>query len=371
MKTIFATLVLVVLLTCCGGEGPKQGDFGQEMHTDDSILAESREWVDYFESSDVGLWEDDTSHELDYAVAGPFVVESDIEPVLFHPFALRSSGDSVFITDAATLKIVALDSNGELLWSVGGQGEGPGLFAHMSTLAVSQSYIAALNYALARVDFFNRDGSFSHSLTIEMPQDIVCIDDTTFAVASSHYSGGDIHILDSSTGILKSFGNAELENYTGIPRMDLMRLCYNGNGRIAVFNRYEGLLAIYDIETGEKIFGGSRAYPANPTLPHCFTGEDGQDHMVFFPIGGNAFLGPEGMLNVIICNYMNDGSFISDPEYLDFAPVTCVDRYDWDGNYLDSYCFPDSCINFVTGLPNGDVIGWNFESGLLERMTRL
>ncbi|MCK5134005.1 MAG: hypothetical protein KAR40_17885 [Candidatus Sabulitectum sp.] len=62
---------------------------------------------------------------------------------------------------------------------------------------------------------------------------------------------------------------------------------------------------------------------------------------------------------------MDDGSFISDPEYLDFAPVTAVDRYDWDGNYLDSYCLPDSCINFVSSLNNNKLVAMNFAEGVL------
>lgn len=372
MKAMYAMIIFVFLLISCGGEEEQtQADSYQEMHANDSILVQSREWVEYFESSDVGLWEDSLNHLLEYTITGPLVVESEIEPVLFQPFALCSYGDTVFVTDAATRKILALDSNGKILWSIGGQGEGPGLFVHMSTIAVSECYVAALNYALARIDFFNRDGSFSHSLSFQLPQDIVCIDDTTFAVASSQNPGGQIHIVNPATGVLKSFGSAEFDKYADILRMDLMRLCYGGNGRIALFNRYEGLLAIYDIETEERIFGGSRSYPATPTAPISYIGEDGRDHMVFFPIGGNAFLGPEGMLNVIICNYMDDGSFISDPEYLDFAPITCVDRYDWDGNYLDSYCLPDSCINFVTRLPNGDIVGCNFESCVLERLSRL
>ncbi|MCK5841113.1 MAG: hypothetical protein KAH31_03015 [Candidatus Sabulitectum sp.] len=94
----------------------------------------------------------------------------------------------------------------------------------------------------------------------------------------------------------------------------------------------------------------------------------GEERTMFFPIGGNVFCGPEGMLNVVVCNYMDDGSFVSDPDYLDFAPVTAVDRYDWAGSYLDSYCLPDSSLNYVAGLPDGRVVARNFAEGIICQM---
>ncbi len=45
--------------------------------------------------------------------------------------------------------------------------------------------------------------------------------------------------------------------------------------------------------------------------------------------------------------------------------VTAVDRYDWDGSYLDSYCLPDTSINYVAGLPDGRVVARNFAEGII------
>ena len=147
-----------------------------------------------------------------------------------------------------------------------------------------------------------------------------------------------------------------------------MRICVSANGKVALFNRYEGLLVIYDSATEECVYRGSRNYPASPTPPEDFINSSGEERTMFFPVGGNVFCGPEGMLNVVVCNYMDDGPFISDPEYLDFAPVTAVDRYDWDGSYLDSYCLPDSSINYVAGLPDGRVVARNFAEGIICQM---
>ena len=329
------------------------------------------EWKDYLESSDDGLWEDIEDHFLEYRHLGYFCEEQDLEPAVYSPFAVCSFADTIYVTDSSTKQVVAMDSEGSVLWKAGGAGEGPGHFGMMTTLAASRLYVAVLNRSLRRIEFFNRDGSFSHNIQFAEPQDITALDDTTFLVASSFEPGGDIHILDSENGIVRSFGEAAIEQYAEFFRPDLMRICAGSNGRVAIFNRYEGLLVIYDMNSEECIYRGNRKYPATPSPPRAFTSESGEERMVMFPIGGNAFRGPEGMLNVVVCNYMDDGSFISDPEYLDFSPVTAIDRYDWDGNYLDSYCLPDSSINFVATLPDGGgIVARNFAEGILHHMEK-
>lgn len=371
MKFIrITTLLLIFLWTACGQEGSGNSEATNE-NTEGSLnnsvnTSVIDDWTEYMQSSDNGLWEDQPEHSNIYSFLGHLYDEESLEIPVYSPFAVCCYSDTIFVTDASTKEVVALDANGAVLWKAGGEGEGPGEFSIVTTLAVSRKYIAALNIHLSRVELFNRDGSFANSFSITRPQDIVALNDTTFLIGSTEEQDGDLHILNTNRGIIRSFGQANMHHYDRMLRPDLMRLCIGGDGRVAIFNRYEGLLSIYDIETEESIFIGSREYPSDPTPPEPYTADNGETQLVFFPIGGNAFLGPEGMLNVIICNYMDDGSFISDPDYLDFAPVTGVDRYDWDGNYLDSYCLPDSCINFVSVVPDENrLIGRNFTEGVL------
>ncbi|MCK5133126.1 MAG: hypothetical protein KAR40_13350 [Candidatus Sabulitectum sp.] len=369
MKSITITIIALVFFSiACGEKENANIDSAHENAevSDNGVsITIIDEWTEYLQSSDDGLWEDSTEHTLSYRYLGHLYDEEDLDIPVYSPFALCCYSDTIFITDVATKQIVAMDDEGSVLWKAGGAGEGPGEFSMMTTLAVSGKYVAALNTHLGRVELFHRDGSFAHSIQVTRSQDIVALDDTTFIVASTEEQGGDLHIVNVNRGIERSFGQVNVDHYDGILRPDLMRLCIGGHGRIAIFNRYEGLLTIYDIETEECLYSGSREYPSTINPPTPFTGSDGETHTVFFPIGGNAFLGPEGMLNVIVCNYMDDGSFISDPEYLDFAPVSAVDRYDWDGNYLDSYCLPDSSINFVSSLNNNRLVARNFAEGVL------
>jgi len=372
MRTIiFFAITLAISMTACNEEQGENlstevdangNDSSSCINTDRDMISE---WEAYFESSDQGAWEDSASHSLAYWRTGYLYDENALEVPVYTPYAITTCSDTIYVTDSNTMQVVAMNSEGSVFWKTGGQGEGPGHFANMLTLAASGRYVAALNRSLGRIEFFNKDGSFSHNLQFSRPQDIIALNDTTFLVASSEQPGGAIHVLNAHSGIERSFGEVCSEYYDGILRSDLMRLCTDGVDRVAIFNRYEGLLSIYTIETGQPIYSGSREYPATSEPPRHITGSDGQTRTVNFPIGGNAFRGPEGMLNVVICNYMEDGSFISDPEYLDFAPVTCVDRYDWDGHYLDSYCLPDSCLNYVASLPDGRLVGRNFSEGMI------
>ncbi|PIE53637.1 hypothetical protein CSA37_00280 [Candidatus Fermentibacteria bacterium] len=324
-------------------------------------------WISYFESSDNGLWENDTLKHITYKREGHLSTSSGEEVSVFRPYSMCVYDGNIYITDAGVYQIVALDEGYSELWRAGDQGEGPGHFTMMTSLAATKDFVLALNSGLSRVEVFDREtGDYSHSFQFMGAEDIITIDDSTVAIGSRMNSDGDIHIVDVHGDILQSFGVTETLEYHNIPRSDLMRLAYDSNGRICIFNRYEGRLAIYDIDSEECIYRGSRSYPSEPRGPLSLISENGEERQVYFPIGGNVFLGYENTINVVLCNVMQDRSFISDPEYLDYAPVTLIDRYNWEGSYLDTYCLPDSCISHVTMLSEDMMIGRNYAEGAIK-----
>lgn len=369
MRIAYGMCLILLLIACGGGEGEyseNEVDSGENVSTViSSDPVEMSEWTEYLQSSDTGLWEDDPEHIKVISSVNPMYGDLD-EIQVYSPFAVCCYSDTIFVTDASTCEILALREDGSVVWRAGGEGEGPGEFSMITTLAASSRYIAASNIHLGRIELFSRDGSYEKSIQFERAQDIVFLDDSTFIVGSTEEQGGDFHIVDATLGIVESFGEVNVDDYDEVLRPDLIRLCLNTDGRrIAAFNRYEGLLAIYDLPSRECIYRGSREYPAAPTPPVEHITDTGESRLIYFPIGGNVFLGSEGMLNVVVCNYMEDGSFLSDPEYLDFAPITAIDRYDWDGNYLDSYCLPDSCLNYVTLLSDDRMVAKSFAEGTL------
>jgi hypothetical protein len=371
MKAGFRMILTCATALSCGGPGgsPQQEDQASAGGPGNIDPAMS-EWIAYLESSDDGLGEDFGSRTPVYAFTGFLTDPEALDPLVYNPYDICTSGDTVFVTDLMTKQIVALDPDGNLLWKAGREGEGPGEFPMVSTIAVSPRYVAASNYHVSRIEFFNRDGSFSHSLGFSGAQGMAALDDSTFIVTSTTESGGDIHLVSPENGVLESFGEVETIDYGDVQRMDLIRICTNGDGRLALFNRYEGLLAVYDLGTEECVYRGSRTYPATPSPPQGRTDSDGNTHWLFLPIGGDAFMGHDGMLNVIITGFMEDGSFLSDPEKVDFAPFTSIDRYDWDGNYLDSWCLPDSCISHVSVLPGDRFVATDFSEGVLRMYDR-
>lgn len=317
-------------------------------------IDELYEWTDYLQSSDVGLWEENLGHAKLYRLTKQLTFDNCLFIPEFSPYTLCCNSDTIFITNAKTQEIVALDCNGDIFWKTGGLGGGPGEFTKITTLAVSDLYVAAIGYQSWQIELFNRDGSYSDSIRIIRPQDIVSVNDSTFILASVEEPGGDLHLANPSSGIFKSFG--EFPTGTSGYLHDFVRLCYDGSSLIAVFNRYDGQLSIYDIFTEELVFSGSRNYPSIQVAPKAFNVAPGLVQISYFPIGGNVFLDNQGILNVVISGFLDDGSFFGSSDSVGFAPVTCVDRYDWDGNYLDSYCLPASHINFVAVLPDDRLV---------------
>lgn len=360
---LFASLFMMVISSCTSDTESTQNDtvINRAIMSDTCFA-----WKTFFESSDVGLWEDDSSHFLTFTDVSYLVNPDDEFPLVYNPYALCANHDTVFVADLATQKIHAIDRRGNQLWEIGGEGEGPGEFPYISTIAVSSIYVAAINNRLGRVDFFLRNGDYSHSHPLQHAQDIVAIDDTTFIVGSTNSSEGDLHLLSSSRGVVESFGEIPQDHYTNIRRLDLIRLCFNGADRVAVFNRYEGFISIYEINSGNCVYSGRRTYPMLPTPPMPLDEAGRHRH---FPVGGNCFVGAEGMLNVTLPNVMNDSTFISTPDYMDYAPVTVVDRYDWDGNYLDSYCLPDSCLSYSVLVDSVTFAVLNYAEGAVKLLT--
>ena len=354
LHTLTIALSVLLFFSCSRSDEPINAQGMQHQIPDG-------EWNRFLNSGE-GLWANSPEHTISFTAMVNLTDPESMTPVIYKAGSVCSVGDTLYVTDSATKKVVAIDLQGNLLWEAGGEGEGPGEFPSIITIAASGSCIAVPNHMLSRIEFFERDGTFIRSIIFPEVQDITAINDTTFIVASDEEPGGHLHMITASGEKLRSFGAAPMDTYENIPRIDLMRICFNGEDRVAVFNRYEATLAIFDINTEEIIFQGSRPYPDTPTLPSTL--EDGR--RIHFPVGGNAFTGPEGMINVMLSNVMNDGTFISDPEYLDFAPVTIVDRYDWNGTYLDTYSLPDSCVNWATTLQDGNLVIKNYAEGALK-----
>ena len=111
--------------------------------TVDSLATTMQEWKEWAESSDEGLWEGDNSHSIVLEHLYTFGGEDDVNTYFFYPEAFAVKGDTVFVSDGSTQKLVCFNLSGELLWSTEGAGEGPGHFSGVSQIAVSDDEIAS------------------------------------------------------------------------------------------------------------------------------------------------------------------------------------------------------------------------------------
>lgn len=294
-------------------------------------------WLEFALSSDEGLWEGDESKGIQVIRIETYGGEQDFAPAFYNADFISTYGDTIYISDGSQEALVAMSSAGELLWETGQLGEGPGDFAHIGSTSRYGDVIAVCNNSLCRVDFFSINGVFESSVSVSGPQNVLMISDSIGLVASKSQAGGNIHLFNRYTGIERSFGESEWEMFpNNYPGRDLF-IVYHPMGRVACVSQFEDNLFIYDMETGETINSGTRQLPTMPSNGTIQT---------FYTVYATVFLGPDSMINIPIPNIMDNAKFMGSGGTR-HSLVTIVDRYNWDGIYLDSYLLPDSMLEGV------------------------
>ena len=327
------SLALASLLSAaCGDNGARPAAYSNGIHVDTL-----QKWSAYASSSDEGLWADDPSRRIRVERVDTYGGAEDLSPPFFKADFIAAFGDTIYIADGSQEALIAMSSAGELLWTAGRLGEGPGDFAMIGSVSRCDDVIAVCNNANSRLDFFGTDGTYRSSIAVSGPQNVIMLSDSTGLVASKSQPGGDVHCFSVDSGIQRSIGEREWELFpNNYPRRDLF-IAYHPMGRVACVSQFQDALRIYDLETGETVHSGTRNIPAIPT---------GGTVEVFYTVYATIFTGPEGMINVPIPNLMNNGEFMGSGGSR-HTPVTIVDRYNWDGVYLDSYLLPDSVLGSI------------------------
>ncbi|MCK5132926.1 MAG: hypothetical protein KAR40_12325 [Candidatus Sabulitectum sp.] len=291
--------------------------------------------------------------------------EEDIMPPFYTADYFSISGDSIFVSDDAVQTLVCMTLDGTVQWKAGELGEGPGHFLGIGRSAVSDEYIAVCNNGGCAIDLYSRAGEFVQRIpSISSPQDVKFLSDSTLIVFSKSQPGGDVHVVSIISGdIEESFGDGEWTVVTRnrAPR-DLSGIV-SSDGKVAYISQFEYKLIIYNLDSHSLVFRGGRQLPMD--MHDEIVGEideEGTRRGVLFPIPGMVFTGPEGMINITMPRLLADGQLPHDLGPYDYAPVTLVDRYDWDGTYLDSYSVPDSMLMDMS---------YSEEYGLIARQMRM
>lgn len=350
MITIFFFVITIIPTACSKETKPIFLSNGVPVDT-------LEKWSAFASSSDEGLWANDYSKKIEVIRADTYGGEYDLTPPFFNASFIAVYGDTIYVADGSKETLVAMDSNGEKLWSTGQLGEGPGDFLMIGSIARHSDVIAVCNNSNSRLDFFSIDGTYLSSIPVSGPQNVLLLSDSTGLVASKSQSGGNIHFFNRITGIERSFGESEWERFPyNYPRRDLF-IAYHSMGRVACVSQFEDNLFIYDLETGETLHSGTRDFPTSPS---------GDSNGTIFTIYATIFLGPDSMINIPVPNIMTNGEYMGSGGS-SHTPVTIIDRYNWDGNYLDSYLLPDSMLGGIVYSDNLGFVGLQWGTSEIHR----
>ncbi|PIE52498.1 hypothetical protein CSA37_06845 [Candidatus Fermentibacteria bacterium] len=325
VKLFFASLCLLILISC-GSGSPSVEDTSAP----DSISLVIEEWKNWAESSDDGLWEGDSSHSLTISLLKSYGGPDDIDPPFYYPEGLAVAGDTVFITDNNTQKLVAIDESGEVLWETEGLGEGPGHFTAISQVNVNDHFIAVTDLGNARVDFFNRAGEWLQSVPALSAYDVHFLDDSLAVVAK--YTTSECFLVVSVTGDTLSTFGSWADHLEGWPSNRDLHIDLK-DSLLIVTSYYSDRIEIYDLQKDSMTAAFAR------DLPFEFSGPENDGGMISLtPVILDVYTGPEGMINVLYRPFNEDKCVEFAIENL--ADISVIDRYNYDGEYLDSYIIP-------------------------------
>jgi hypothetical protein len=327
-------------------------------------------WENYMESSADGLWEDSSQYSFSLERIHTFGGEYHPDPPFYKPWFMGMIGDSILVVDDATQSIVCMDTSGTVLWEFGEAGEGPGYFAGIGQIDVCGDTIAVINNGLSFIELLNRDGTLLDRISIARPQDLVFIDHRRLLVFSKDQPEGDVHLFDiEADSIIRSFGNGEWEKYPGRGARYEVWGEFFPPDTVVYLSHFEKKLVFAYVSSGNSFITTFRDLPFQITPGR--TSYDEQTNIrsdVEFPLYRSLFTGPHGQINVRVSNLMADGKMLGSTDCRNLPTVTVFDRFNHEGQYLDSYCIPDSAIsdvfyngdNYMLGIqhPTGTIFGY-------------
>lgn len=311
-------------------------------------------WESYFQSSAIGLWEDSAEYDLSITRVHAFGGEDDLTPIFYKPGFVHVMGDTLLITDEATQSLVCMDTTGTLLWKFGESGEGPGYFAGIGQIDVIGDTIAVINNGLSAVELLTRSGQLLDRISIERPQDISFIDSNRLLIYSKAAPGGDLHLFDlSADSVIYSFADGEWEEWPNSGSYYEIWGVYLHPDTIAYISQFEKKMLFADLSNRTSYWTEIRDLPMDITPTQTVFDEEANMYFTTnYPIYRSMFIGPHGQINILFAHLMYNGEMFQPGNTENTAPVSMVDRFSSTGEYLDSYCLPDSSLNVV--FYNGD-----------------
>ncbi len=338
--------------------------------TEETALQDTiAKWEDYMESSAEGLWEDSVQYQLEIERIHTFGGEYEANPPFYDPLFVHVTGDTLIVTDEVTQSLVCMDTTGTVFWRFGEGGEGPGYFGGIGQVDVCGDTIGVINNGLSHIELLSRDGQLIGRVSaVQWPMDFSFINSNKLVAFSQRQPGGDIHIVDiHADSIISSFGDGEWETMPDNSSYANVWGLYIAPDSIIYMGMFESKLIFADIESASSSWRATREMPFE--LTECtttFNDETGCLYHKVYSRHSSLCFGPFGELNMVFFNLMYNGEMANSPDNLfDRTPVTAIDRFDRAGNFLDTYCLPDSAINRIFYNGNGYLAAIQKDTGII------
>ncbi len=325
----FAELAVIALVTAALSTGCGEGS-AEEVSVIDTVeelpaVPDSvAGWIDWAEESGEGLWEDD-SHR--------FILEESIVyggqeiPPFFNVDGLCFKGDTMFVSDPADQSLAAVSlTTGEQIWKIGEEGEGPGRFNGISEIAAGSSRIAVCNMGNNRITLLDFSGELFAEIAMQCPFDVIWHGDSLYALSLAESKPLSIYTAEGE--LLSSCGDLPEElSYISYANKHLHGVI-SPDGNVLVISRFVGGIWEIDPATGSTELLADLVFPQGEMVNDLASGS-------FTILSRDIFIGPDGMVNVILPVFTENGGSLGDGGEL--LQKTAIHRYNWDGEYLDSW----------------------------------
>lgn len=302
---------------------------------DSQELVSVRDWKTWAESTSDGLWEDNELHRVEFEQIAVFGAEDSSITVML-PLAACIYDGTVFITDNADQSVNCFTLDGELIWESGSPGEGPGHFSRIGNIDVNSEYVAVCNRGGGRVDLLRRsDGDWVSSIDALWPYDVALKGDTLYI---ANMEGDNlISAYEISTGNWLSCFAGDFWTPGSVGSLSPQgnaNLCIDQfEENILLSSYFQNSAVLYDLSQSTLEQRIERTIPVD--IANAHTGASGVVFSVYYVDCAIH----EGIIHIMHGGYSTTGTKSSNAPN---STYTVVDRYNLNGEYLDSYVIPEA-----------------------------
>jgi len=330
--------VLLVSLSCSQIESEEQY-FSSEILSSGTLPMEVDTLVSLYKwamSTGDPLWADSSSKRVVVRPSEAMALELPSSLQYLIPKNLVANGSKLFVMDYSNF-VLCFDLHGNLQWITGGRGEAPGEYSGVVNLTLGERFLLARDSSTQRVDRYTLEGELLASEIVQYIQFVLPFNLDTYLVFSSIFDDGVVGVLEMSNLSQGNYWGDDTDQYS-IPYFPFYRYgVVSDTGRFAVASYKHTYLVLGSVDGEFSIV--ARELPYNIPSEISYTSRNGTEGMQVVPLVGSVFIGPHGMINVQMVIPDPDGAnpiSISGSE----TDYTLIDRYSWDGEYLDSYIIP-------------------------------